>query len=856
MSETYDTQGQGLPPWLMGALARQDDYGPPSWPAVSSPPAAEPTPIGNPMGEVAPPAPAGGGDYNPVGDVLADQWQKTKRDFAPLVMPAWGVLSRQTPTHVVDEDGNVTLNPEFIRGVNDLAGVAVGGLPGAAAEEGPGMILGAGRVRRLPPRSAADLEANPRAVMGGNMPPEEMAIEPPAPTPMGSLAQPANAAPTIAQAPPAVPQEQTWMQGLPRPKPAAQSTDLPNIRGMPVQDAIDIARTQPHLIKAGEGSEGLYVGGPRDIQTKLQLNAQRKAFDDYVAQDPRGGDWYERYRPALNLSTGGVPEQNQFAAAQHGQWSAGVDPGSELHYVLKELNSSIAGMPERANYGAQHRAHLAAIAADDPSLYQLADKTDEYRNQISRGLPGGEPLIPGATGVNDFRYARSWGYTEPSGDPQKGALTSAAHRFTDMETALAVDRANRANLGGRSDWTGEQLQAAPWVRQKALDIQERAGKDEDGNFKLSYEDAFTRANRTIADYFPSKTYNATYEAQPGADTGHMPGSVAAGAADRQQYFNEPASTWATAPMGRDAIYAGLRTPGAVGNAMRVMPTEPMTGVYRRPDGTVEMNPGEIAQPMGTFTTPRSYDKAFVGPREFEPFKRATDADRTILNAGEHLRAALDAQNAGSWHKVWEGGPANQSNSLYYPRNTGTRAQMGELASLQGVGEPRGLPDVTDSARGSVLTRFWPPPEGGLPFDQALRKAEFKVPGLEAPRRVRVDSDLADLVEQWKQGEGSGAVTTKVLQHVTATPELRAAFNDNPYLAERALAKYERDKTWASRWGAPREDVQNLRQMVAGGPGWIDRVEAALKAGSVSLPAVAGLLAGAAAVHQGEDHEGL
>ena len=28
-------------------------------------------------------------------------------------------------------------------------------------------------------------------------------------------------------------------------------------------------------------------------------------------------------------------------------------------------------------------------------------------------------------------------------------------------------RANAANLGGRSDWTGEQLQAARWVHQKA-----------------------------------------------------------------------------------------------------------------------------------------------------------------------------------------------------------------------------------------------------------------------------------------------------------------------------------------------------------------------------------------------------
>jgi hypothetical protein len=121
-----------------------------------------------------------------------------------------------------------------------------------------------------------------------------------------------------------------------------------------------------------------------------------------------------------------------------------------------------------------------------------------------------------------------------------------------------------------------------------------------------------------------------------------------------------------------------------------------------------------------------------------------------------------------------------------------------------------------------------------------------------PQRVRVDSGLADLVKEWKQGEGSGAVTRKVLEHINVTPELRQAFNDNPYLAERALAKYERDKTggtWAGRWNAPREDIQNLRKMVAEGPGWIDKVEAALKTGAVSLPAVAALMAGAAAMRQ-------
>jgi hypothetical protein len=91
----------------------------------------------------------------------------------------------------------------------------------------------------------------------------------------------------------------------------------------------------------------------------------------------------------------------------------------------------------------------------------------------------------------------------------------------------------------------------------------------------------------------------------------------------------------------------------------------------------------------------------------------------------------------------------------------------------------------------------------------------------------------------------------VLKHINATPELRSAFNNNPYLADRALAKFERDQQWSARWGAPRQDIQNLRQIVGAGPGWIDRAEAALKAGAISLPAIGALLVGSAALQQQE-----
>jgi hypothetical protein len=516
-------------------------------------------------------------------------------------------------------------------------------------------------------------------------------------------------------------------------------------------------------------------------------------------------------------------------AGQEGQWSAGVDPGSELHFALKENNASIAGMPVKAARPAQHEAHLRALESGNWQDYQLGDKTGEYARLINpiQAIP------PGATGVNDFRHARNWGYTEASGEAQKGALTDAQHRFLDYETALAVDRANRSNLGGRSDWTGEQLQAAPWVRQKALDIQGRGGKDENGNFKLSYDEAFARANNTIADFFPRHTAFSTFEAQPGSTTGHMPGSILSPADERAAYAADPRSNWATAPGDRDAIYSGLGVEGT-GNYMRVQPSQNMTGYYKPPEGAIEVNPGQAARPLVTFNTPAGPD--FIGPRPaVEPFKKITPHDEAILNAGEATRGYIDAQNASAWHKNWAGGPVGESNSMFFPREGAVSPD--ELARIQASAGKYGLGDVVDTGQGVTSTSFYPgiTPDQNKALTKAVRKGEFTEFG--EPTRVRTDSGYIDYTDKWPAGVGSGEATRHMLGYVNQTPQLRAAFNNNPMIGEQAAAKLARDDAWAAKWGAPREDIQLARKIISEGPGWVDRLEAAMKAGAI-LPAVA------------------
>ncbi|CAB4199636.1 hypothetical protein UFOVP1339_3 [uncultured Caudovirales phage] len=650
-------------------------------------------------------------------------------------------------------------------------------------------------------------------------------------------------------------------------KPPVKSASLPNLRDLSTADAVAVARSEPHLIPSADKAEGAFVGGPRNHDTRADLLRTRRSVDKGVRDGQEGGDWYDRYRAGVNEITGSSPKDNKWMAAQHGQWSAGVSPVSELQFVTKENNASVAGMPVKSARPAQHEAHLRAIEEGDPGEYQLGKKTGEYASKIEPiDYTSNQPVrVPGATGVNDFRWAREHGYTEPDGTPQKGAVGAAAHTFMDYETALAVDRANKAKLGGRSDWTGEQVQAAGWVRQKATDTlaqrpamlddrlaaaDKRAAKEGMTSQQRTLlraqarsdadAEAMAYANTTIADGFDKHQAFATHEFQPGADTGHLPGSVNAHSIERGDYGHDPRSTWATAPGGRDAIYSGLRV-GNTGVAMRVRPTVDMQGRYVRPDGVVEYNPGQTARPLVAFVNTPDKVKALA------------PADHALLSNGEFLRGSLDAQNASAAFKMWEKGAVGKSNSLWTPMDRPLTKQ--EIIDLSALKE-HGLPDIIDSGRGFGATNF----EGGDLYKKSAKEAISSilkmVPG-SSPRRANMNPEPVyhQLSDLFGKGEGSGAVTRELLNKININPQMRAAFDNNPYIAAPAGARIGRDTEWAKLgWGNPRKDIQTLRGEVASGPGWVGRVEAMLRKGRNNLPAAAPVVGGGllGATYLGED----
>lgn len=69
----------------------------------------------------------------------------------------------------------------------------------------------------------------------------------------------------------------------------------------------------------------------------------------------------------------------------------------------------------------------------------------------------------------------------------KDALTATEHAFADVISDRAVARANKHRLGGRTDWTREQLQASVWEGQRAKGGAPRAGT----NYKNVLDDEYT-----------------------------------------------------------------------------------------------------------------------------------------------------------------------------------------------------------------------------------------------------------------------------------------------------------------------------------------------------------------------------
>ena len=397
-------------------------------------------------------------------------------------------------------------------------------------------------------------------------------------------------------------------------------------------------RAGEHLKPTATG----YVGAPRTVTSPQGLGAMRRSMDsDFsdavdavrLADPERLGTWYDRAKQGIAEST--EPYQLPRTLEQHGVFSAGVSPESELAFSLKHLNSRNAGDPQMAYRGAGMRNLDDAVAEQRPA--KMGFKIGEYANK-------NDPRIPntGLFGVDDFRRAQGMNYTDPQGNPWKAGVSETMHPFMDAETALQVDRANTAGTGGRTDWGGPQIQEVPWVYGKAQDQYGRGsskggryGGDELEGIKQSIVDA----NNTARDYMYKHAASATHEQIPGASLGHVRQALDMTpeeklAYGRQGRFDLPAPEAAlneypeVGAGNRDAIYSAL--------GYRQLPSRQAEGLYVNSLGGVETNPMTIARPLMDFPTGGGGGRM------------AEDSSK-MMDTAEQFRALMDAQEAGAYN---------------------------------------------------------------------------------------------------------------------------------------------------------------------------------------------------------------
>jgi hypothetical protein len=588
------------------------------------------------------------------------------------------------------------------------------------------------------------------------------------------------------------------------------------VRNLDPEEMLGAARRGVHLKQ--DPKTGQYIGGPRGIDSPAKLAQMRKQFDILVEAGAGGGDWYQRVHDAVKEVTGGDPKKMSRMFNELAITSPQATPETNLGFALAGHNAYEAGVPAA-------RMRTGAIAAnynaarDAGTLAKTGPKTGVYQANMETG---GKALVP----TNDIWHARSFGYVGDNGKAFSRGLTDTEHAFLDAETLLAVNRANQRKLGGRSDWTTGEIQAAPWVKQRA----DKVFKDKKG--KLSWAEAFDEANKTYPDYFAKHAANATHESVPYRGANHLPGLLEADDATRAAFGADPRSTWATAPGGRDGLYDEA--------GMYALPTTQATGNYTPPGGVLEVNPAEVAHPLVSFTP------SVKGVKEINP----VDAD--MLKAIEAVRGYVGVQGAAPVSMPVLQTRAGANRSAFFP--TGEPLTRQQLVDLKAVAGEYGLEPI-DYGTGVLLANnadIYAQPvkiKSGAEMGKAIKGTrkepglDTKIAGLFSPDTVLKRTDMRSIYPGYEDAFAStepGAVTRQLMQYLDeaaqGAPGTVARLEQSAVIPQRAAALAARDADWAAKLNTPVNPLwQNARDVLS--RGGIPLLRETLRRAPQTLPAL-------------------
>ncbi len=603
------------------------------------------------------------------------------------------------------------------------------------------------------------------------------------------------------------------------PAPKKMEGNWPLREAESVADALKLARTGEHL-KYTNKSKDQFVGAPAGVGSRGKLQEMRDNFDELVKGGMVGSGWYDGSYQAIERVTR-TPAQEMQMARELALLSSEASPPQNYAWVIEGVNARQAGERGRSIL---HTGKQWEGMQRDP-VGPLSLKTEAFAGHLGPGRH--EMTYP----TNDRWMAQAWGYPKNVKSPG-----GTQHRFMDAETLLAMERANKHALGGRTNWTVGEIQAMAWVR--------KVGEYLSNQRKLPLDEGMRLAARDYSDIQPWHRGSATYEATAGAE-GHLEELKHADYQTRLDYHRDPRSSWMDEG-GYDEPY------GALGIYQE--PTVEAQGIFRNAKGELERNPARVARPQ-VAVTPEVVGVIEGGKRAGEPKKVGKHVpltDRAMLEKVEAFRGYMDAQAMSASHKDIpvgreRGGPGatmgqatgftiehgvdltdNQMDEIIriadefgYPMDESIISNRGESTIVSGFGPQGGLGRTMPSIRGALS-------EAGVP----MKEGEG---GLYASR---IDAQATDYSDAWAEGPGSGAATRQLFEVLDApdAPDVLARLDADPALRDMVKARMERDADMLIEKGwALRNDIQNARRIFS--ESGLEGLRQALKDGAI-LPAIA------------------
>lgn len=494
------------------------------------------------------------------------------------------------------------------------------------------------------------------------------------------------------------------------------------IRNQPtLRKAINQARKGKHLINDwSKNAAGQFVGAPRGLKSKRQIKKMREEFDAQVVGGVLGADWYNRVRNFTGKVGGGSRARENRLSEALALFSAQANPETNLGWAIEAMNNWAAGrgknFPEKIKTKQQSKTFLKGMLSDEQ--IKLGKKTQVYHDSLNPNVQ--TPI----TGTNDIWHGRAFGYKNNDGSAFSRGFTPQEHVFLDNETVLAVDRANKRKLGGRSNWTAAEIQAAAWVFAKGQsEFAKRPQK-----FEGDFNNAIKWARNTYPEYLEKHLAFGTREDIPGAGTGHLQAVTDADAKIRKEFSDEISGTLGTnTDVATDA--AGLLSSGV----------RPARGVYKsQTTGQWEFNEAQANQVL-------------VDLVNDEGGKTISGVSQSFLNAIEGVHGYINMQNGSAWHKfipfkTGTGAKSSASNSIMI--KTGAPLDEARMRDLAEWANERGM-ILSDNGKSVVL---WPDEYGSKP---ALSSAGEEV----VPKDSLPDGrKMSRLLDGKKATKSSGAVS--------------------------------------------------------------------------------------------------